>query len=649
MSIEKETLFRAVMRNEVLLWAGSGFSLYAGYPSGWGLGQILHERLTPSQRPMLDPNDPLPRYAERYITLHNERRNELNRELLRVFSAPPTSLETHEKLATIPFIDQVVTTNYDSLFELAYNHRLHKVTHGKNIPLGEPNQVTLYKVHGDLQDPDSIVIADRDFRGFFRKNDKVLWTALEALMTKRHIVFVGYSLEDPNVKELYEWLREQLGSQMREAFFIAPNQNELNRRWMDKHNLTYIDSTGEAFVDELVAELKESLLANLKKGLVSQDKASQFLGGLGMDFGYKNNSQGLDITFLSKKEGNTKQEFSFSVKNATPSSEGLKRAINGETLDPIRLSIADDFKAVIRVEGLRMPDDIVDIVIAPVPSHNKNLDVIFSDGTYFSGVNIRTYGNKKEIRIIAKTTFNTVRVTLQRNDLKKGSLGFNVNVVVGGRSERFASVQALSENAEILRCLGLGLGFKCVEQGQVLYEERSRDAKNKSVKASQRLKFIIENIRQIEREFFIIFKDFKLIDSEWKDVILLSKILRLEGGKSPWKPPITFDIDDSEEGREWKKTFASPDYIGAMVLERLETWSISFFDWKFEVQTLGMHVLNNSRVKYNRKTKKYSASNDEKELTFIVKEVVSKRIVERPEPTPKSQNLTLDDIVEDWE
>jgi hypothetical protein len=648
MSIEKEMLFRAVMRNEVLLWAGSGFSLYAGYPSGWGLGQILHDGLTPSQRPMLDPNDPLPRYVEHYVTLHNERRNELNRELLRVFSAAPTSLATHRKLATIPFIDQIVTTNYDSLFELAYGHKLHKITHGKNIPLGEQNQVTLYKIHGDLQDPDSLIIADSDFRGFFRKNDKILWTALEALMAKRHIVFIGYSLEDPNVKELYEWLREQLGSQMREAFFIAPNQNELNRKWMDKHNLTYIDSTGEAFIDELVTELKESVLPNLKKGVVSQDKASQFLSRLGMDFGYKSNNQGLDITHLTKKAGETMHELSFSINAATHSGEELKRAISGETLDPIKLSATDDFKGIVRVEGLRMPDEIVNVIIAPAASHDKILDVVFSDGTYFSDVNIRTYGNKKEIRIIAKTIFNTARVELQRNDSKKESTGFNVRITVGGRGAQFTSTQALAENAEILRCLGLGLGFKCMEQGKTLFEELNRAVTIKTVQAGQNLEKTIENIRHIEKNFSISFKNFKLTNSEENDITLLSNILRLEGTKSPWKPPITFSIDDSEEGRRHKEAFTSPDFTGAIALERMETWLIDFFGWKFEIQTAGIHVLNKARVKYNKKLNNYSANNEKKELYFIPKEVISKRIVERPELVSKPKNITLDDILDDW-
>lgn len=647
MSIAKETLFRSIRRREVLLWVGSGFSLYAGYPSGGGLVEILHNGLTPSQREQLNSNDPLPRYAEQYITLHNDRRNELTRELMRVFTAAPKSLATHELLTKVSFIDQIVTTNYDNLFEQAYGHRLHKVTHGKNIPLGEPNQVTLYKVHGDFQDPDSIIIANKDFRGFFRKQDELLWTSLKALMAKRHLVFVGYSLEDPNVKELFEELHATLGSQMHEAFFVAPGQSEMTQKWLSKNNLTYIDSTGEAFVEELVAELKENVLPDLKKGLVSQDKASQFLDRLGMDFGYKNNSQGLDIIHLGKKNGETNQVLSFKVKNSAPGSEGLKRIMNGDSLDPVRLSAADDFQGIIRVEGLRMPDEIVDLIILPSAAWNKVVDIFFSDGTCFPEVNIKAYGNKKEVRFLASTQFNTARITVQRSALMKAKDGFHVNVVVGAKGKHYASAQALLENGEILRCLGQGMGFKCMQNGQLIYEGLGRKATTRTVEDSEAVKRRVDDIREIEKAFSVVFRDFALSREEWNDIMAMAKLLRQDSSTFRLGTPWGFSLDDSEEGKGWKNTFASTTDLGAFVIERDEQWTYNFFGWTFEVEVVAMRVLNNAVVKL-KKGSRYSATNNEKEVTYVVKEILGKRIVSQPPPVVKALKPSMDDILEEY-
>ena len=118
--MDKETLFQYVRRGEVLLWVGAGFSRYAGYPMGQKTVDVLHESLSASQQQHLDPTLSLPRYAEEWVDLHNGRRYELTRVLQRLFTAEPTNTKYHELLAQIPFLDKIVTTNYDTLFERVY-------------------------------------------------------------------------------------------------------------------------------------------------------------------------------------------------------------------------------------------------------------------------------------------------------------------------------------------------------------------------------------------------------------------------------------------------------------------------------------------------------------------------------------------------
>ena len=49
-SMYKESLFQAISKGEVVLWAGAGLSLYAGLPSGVQLREILYEGLTPLEK-----------------------------------------------------------------------------------------------------------------------------------------------------------------------------------------------------------------------------------------------------------------------------------------------------------------------------------------------------------------------------------------------------------------------------------------------------------------------------------------------------------------------------------------------------------------------------------------------------------------------
>ena len=48
--MEKERLFELIRKEEILLFAGAGLSMYAGYPSGKSLGETFYKNLTPSEQ-----------------------------------------------------------------------------------------------------------------------------------------------------------------------------------------------------------------------------------------------------------------------------------------------------------------------------------------------------------------------------------------------------------------------------------------------------------------------------------------------------------------------------------------------------------------------------------------------------------------------
>lgn len=279
--MSKERLFQAIRREEVVLWAGAGFSRYAGYPAGRGFAQILYDSLTKSEQKQVDVERPLPGFAQDYVTLRNYQ--ELFQHLKREFSRKPKSLKTHDQLATIPYIDTIITTNYDNLFELAYGDRLEKIVSDDNLPYMSRDKIKLFKVHGDLQSPKSIVITDKDFRNFFEKRDKLLWTFIESMLATKTMLFVGYGLEDPNVLALFKKTLEVLGPNMRNAYLVAPRFSELRIEALKKEGVIYIDSTGEQLIADMLADMLQHALPDLRKGKSSGDTTGRFLNGLGMD------------------------------------------------------------------------------------------------------------------------------------------------------------------------------------------------------------------------------------------------------------------------------------------------------------------------------------------------------------------------------
>ena len=64
--MSKENLFDLIRKEQVVIWAGAGFSRYAGYPSGAAFAEILYNDLPKHQREELNRDLALPQMAEEY-------------------------------------------------------------------------------------------------------------------------------------------------------------------------------------------------------------------------------------------------------------------------------------------------------------------------------------------------------------------------------------------------------------------------------------------------------------------------------------------------------------------------------------------------------------------------------------------------------
>jgi hypothetical protein len=126
-------------------------------------------------------------------------------------------------LAQLPF-SYILTTNYDQLFEDALkavgkqiNLGVYKSERGgqtTNFSRSEISSDTpfLYKIHGDIDDMNSIVITDEDYIQFIlRMSDKDDYNPVpkaftDALATKS-VLFIGYRLMDYNLRLLFKTIR----------------------------------------------------------------------------------------------------------------------------------------------------------------------------------------------------------------------------------------------------------------------------------------------------------------------------------------------------------------------------------------------------------------------------------------------------------
>jgi SIR2-like domain len=194
--------------------------------------------------------DESPRDLQR-VSLCFETERLLNRKLL--VDRLEACLQTGKKpspalrmLAALPF-KIIVTTNYDRLLETALREAgkepmtfVYSPEPGR--PAGDPNKdpsterPLLFKMHGDLERRESIVITDEDYIRFIQRMSEkdregpVPGTVLYR-MTRWSTLFLGYSLRDYNLRLLFRTLRwRKDGADIQPSWSVDPRPDVLIKR-----------------------------------------------------------------------------------------------------------------------------------------------------------------------------------------------------------------------------------------------------------------------------------------------------------------------------------------------------------------------------------------------------------------------------------
>lgn len=137
---------------------------------------------------------------------------------------------------------RAVTTNYDRLYELAVGD----VDGALPIRVLPTHRVAahapwLLKMHGDSEDPASIVLSRSDFVGF-DSSFRPMGALVQALLLTQHVLVVGASMQDDNFLRLAYEIRGFLGNPREDGEPLfgtvltlseEPAQGELWRGWFD--------------------------------------------------------------------------------------------------------------------------------------------------------------------------------------------------------------------------------------------------------------------------------------------------------------------------------------------------------------------------------------------------------------------------------
>ncbi len=240
---ELPALVSYLRQRRCVLFVGAGLSLAAGYP-GWRDLMLTIVRETASRLKLGSRKKELLALVRKskFAEVADQCRTLLGRstfsEILRASLAreadPPA--DTHRAIVRTPYAC-IVTTNFDTLLEDAY---------AKWSDIGVPKAPTgaelaqhgtllldgaffILKAHGTIHEDASMVFTSEDYRRITHANP-AFQSMMSAILLSHAVLFVGYSLNDPNFRLLLDSQLTTFGSEAPPRYALMENVGEAEKQ-----------------------------------------------------------------------------------------------------------------------------------------------------------------------------------------------------------------------------------------------------------------------------------------------------------------------------------------------------------------------------------------------------------------------------------
>jgi len=240
-------LYDDIVHGRWLPVVGAGLSRNARVPSGqappdWvGLATKLRTDLADPED-ALDAVDVISAYAQEHGRSALIER--VAREI-RVADAEPGPV--HAALCRLP-IDIIMTTNFDNLLEHAFRQvqkPCHPVLDEMQLAINNPFPgPSLLKIHGDISRPERMVLTEEDFDRFLIRNP-LLATVVASHFAQRSVVLIGYSLSDPDLRQLLGLVRERLGAGARAIYALEVDAPAAKIARFDRRHVKVVSLPGD--------------------------------------------------------------------------------------------------------------------------------------------------------------------------------------------------------------------------------------------------------------------------------------------------------------------------------------------------------------------------------------------------------------------
>jgi len=205
-----EDLRTALDREKLVIFVGAGVSRNSKLPTWGQMVQVFAERIGyPSiERLAMEEYIRIPQYF--YCMDESEGHSEYYKILRELIPADAKANILDELIVSL-HPRHLVTTNYDNLLDqIAEDYEV--IREDKQLLKGTANQY-LIKMHGDIAQAEKLIFKEEDYL-YYSETHRLMEVFLKSLLIDHVFLFVGYSLNDYNLKTFVSWI-EYIAQEMK--------------------------------------------------------------------------------------------------------------------------------------------------------------------------------------------------------------------------------------------------------------------------------------------------------------------------------------------------------------------------------------------------------------------------------------------------
>lgn len=246
-----EAIVRAAKRGSLTIFAGAGVSTESKlvYPT------TLYEELKVALGWGPDDDSSFPRVMSAYEKTFGRRQliAEIAERLEYVESFPfitAAASRFHRELSTISHVNKIITTNWDTAFEDYCQARPFVVD--EDYAYYDLPGRRVFKIHGSIRNVSSLIATEEDYsRRELEFQTSAMGSSLKHFLATEVVVFIGFSLNDPDFQNVYRGLLNGLARSRPPAYLVSPFPTAR----ADEFGLKLIETDGTYFLHTLKRRL----------------------------------------------------------------------------------------------------------------------------------------------------------------------------------------------------------------------------------------------------------------------------------------------------------------------------------------------------------------------------------------------------------